>query len=145
MAIGLAGWQRRRFTTGLAVAVAIVIVGVLIQSFSAEGAYLNLVNLQGFWPESLLPGLSVASWFVVGAVALVIYTMFFGAFLLVPLVALFLLTAQMHLQWHENILRGYSKPSAMVDFVRRNYPKGQCVGFDPYLPPSASVHMARKG
>ena len=144
MAIGLAGWQRQGLTTGLTVAVAIVIIGVLIQSLSAEGVYLNLVNLQGFWPQSLLPQLSVASWFAVGAIAVAIYIMFFRVILLLPLAALFLLTAQTHLQWHENILLSYSRPSAMVDFVRKNFPKAQCVGFDPYLPPEANLQMAER-
>ena len=36
------------------------------------------------------------------------------------------------------------RPQAIIDFVRETFPKGQCVGFDPYLPEGAGGQMAER-
>ena len=139
--MGLASWRTQAYKTGLGVMLGIILIGALIQVYAAEGAYLNLVNIQGFWPQSLAPQLSILLWFVIAVSTCI---SFFRVSFLVPIVALLLITTKSHLQWHENILTEYSRPSAMIDYIRKNVAKGSCVGFDPKLPLDASIQMAER-
>lgn len=144
LAVGLAAVQRRRFVISGTIAVMIIAVGVFIQSLSGSSAPLNLVNVQGFWPQSIFPKGSIVLWFALGAIALTVCLMTKRVVLFVPLLVSYLLTIQTHLQFHKNILASYSRPTAMVDFVQKNFKKGRCVGFDPYLPPGAKQQMAER-
>ena len=144
MAIGLAGWQRQGLTTGLTVAVAIVIIGVLIQSLSAEGVYLNLVNLQGFLASVTITSI-ISRFMVCGRrnCGGYLYYVFWGDSALAIGCAISADCANASPVARKHSSR-YSRPSAMVDFVRKNFPKAQCVGFDPYLPPEANLQMAER-
>lgn len=144
VAIGLANWRTQTYKVGLGVMIGIILIGALIQTYAAEGAYLNLVNIQGFWPQSLAPRLAIFMWFAIGAIVVSICILFFRISFFVPIVALLLITTKSHLQWHENILTNYSRPSAMIDYIRKNFLKGSCVGFDPYLPLGATIQMAER-
>lgn len=144
MAVGIASWQRQGVKKGLMIAAAIICIGVLINSLSAKGAYLNLVNIQGFWPQALAPESSVVMWFVIGAAGVAICVVFFRPMMFLLLIPVVFFTSKTHLDWHGNILVDYSRPSEMIEFVRQNFARGDCVGFDPYLSPKASLQMIER-
>lgn len=40
------------------------------------------------------------------------------------------MTVNIQTDWHKSILKGYSKPSGLYEFVTNTYPKGTCVAID---------------
>lgn len=143
LAISIAGWKAQGLKQVLFVATGIVLVGALIQALFSDN-YLNLVNILSFWPQVLAPKESVMYWFLLGAIGVTGCLTFYKpvSFLMIVISAIF--TIQAHQQWHENILKDYSKPTQLIDFVRLNFSKGECVGFDPYLPPGSTLQEAER-
>ena len=59
-------------------------------------------------------------------------------------IAAYLLTDYQNFNYHKSIYTGYSKPSALVDFIRMKIPKGRCIAFDPNLPANATSQQAER-
>lgn len=142
LAIGLLA--TRRWSLALAAAIAVVGVGLILQQQVEGISWFNLVCVQAFWPQALARDASLEQWFLIGAAGVA-----FSYWLLTPLgllavFAAYIATIQVQLDWHRGIVNGYSRPTAVIEFLRTNYPKGTCVGFNPSLPDGASLQMSER-
>ncbi len=141
IAIGLIGirWSKSIFFS----AIAIALIGFFLQGHT-QPTGLNLVNIQGFWPVGLFPNQSVFVWFSLGALALVFSKVLFSRYGIFIVIAVYLLTDYRNYHFHRSIDESYSKPSALVAFIRMNFPKGSCIAFDSNLPVNATGQQVER-
>jgi hypothetical protein len=90
----------------------------------------NLLMTPAFWPQYVAPKLHVALWLGLGAIG-VLFMSVSGRYGLISLMlALFLLCASRQAEWHSDMLKVYSRPSSLVEVIRKNYAPGTCIGLD---------------
>jgi hypothetical protein len=142
LAIGLIASRRR--SLALAAAIAVVAVGLVLQQQVEGMNWFNLVCVQAFWPHAIARSASLEQWFLIGAAGVAFSCWLLAPLGLVAVFAAYIATIQVQLDWHRGIANGYSRPTAMVEFVRMNYAKGTCVGFNPYLPNGATLQMSER-
>jgi len=138
--VSLLEMGRRSRITLLAFAVICVIAaGLLIETQYHPMQPNNLVNTPSFWPQFIFSNVDILKWMIAGAVAIAVVAVG-GKFvaLLFVVASLFICTVH-EIQWHQLILSGHSKPSSIIDLVRHNYPKGNCIGYDPEFPAGSSL------
>jgi hypothetical protein len=142
LAIGLLA--TRRWPLALAAAIAVVGVGLILQPRVEGMNWFNLVCVQAFWPQALASNASLEQWFLIGAAGVALSSWLLAPLGLLAVFAAYIATIQVQLDWHRGFVNGYSRPTAMVEFVRSNYPKGACVGFDPRLPIGFTAQMSER-
>lgn len=106
-------------------------------------SYINEVNMQGFWPQSVFSNAGFLIWFALGMAGIILAGVLkknIFAFVAMPL---FFLSAMNQSAWHKSILSHYSNPTGVVDFVRSNFPFGTTIGFDPGQPPAGPIKERR--
>lgn len=147
LGLAKAGSVKLRLRTLSAIALTMFVVAVFIQSLPNGTTQPNLINVAGFWPYAVARSSHLIPWVSVGALAVLLNIGMPRSAFLIPIVLFaFASMAKIELKWHSAIVRGYSKPTAMVSYVRNNFRKGTCVGFDPSLPqgaPSLQVERIR--
>jgi hypothetical protein len=122
-----------------------VICGLALKLTGRALGYNNLVNTTAFWPEQLIGMNDFLLWMSAGALGVFIFQ---AARLegkvgvtaaTVLLVGVFALCDVHAARFHQGILDDYSKPSALIETVTTNFEPGTCVGFNPEMPPDASL------
>lgn len=142
LAIGIVAQRRKQLVLGTAVGIAIF--GLVLERLVADGTEINLVNIQAFWPKSLMPNGSFDTWFLVGAIIVGLSWLSWTPLWLVAMLSCYMISAHAQYEWHKSIVSGYSRPTSMIEFVRANFQPGACVGFDPVLPGVASLQMEER-
>lgn len=144
-AIGVLAFWRFRFA--LSVAIILVITGFILFIFTNEintRLINNLVNIQAFWPEAIMPGGTYPIWFIAGSLGvLAVHALGKKYFMLVVLAA-FSISITNQASWHSKILDGYSNPTSLVSFIRSNFPSGTCIGFNPIVEKSLELIPERR-
>lgn len=92
----------------------------------------NLVNIQGFWPQALLPHGNFIFWFIAGVLGIILAGFLKKKLFILLTVPLFVVSIFNQNVWHNNILLNHSKPSGLIGFVSSNFQLGQCIGFDTF-------------
>ena len=145
---GLLATNRRRWLP--AMAGALVACGLaLALTGSAQGNY-NLVNTTSFWPEQLVSINHFLIWMSVGALGVFLFQVAKCegrpgmATALALLAGTFVFSDVNAARFHQNILNLYSKPTAIVEIVRTEFEPGSCVGFNPEMPPDASLFQKER-
>ncbi len=141
--IGSIEYKKTKTVEILFLCVSITAIGFLIYTISGNFTWINLVNLQGFWPY-LIFHQNLAVSFFIGAVAVAVVLSTGNRLLLLPLVIIYSLAFNGNKDFHNNLYQAYSKPSSMVKFLRENFKSGQCVAFDEYLPKEHTNLMAER-
>ncbi|MEM2174982.1 MAG: hypothetical protein QXI58_05115 [Candidatus Micrarchaeia archaeon] len=104
---------------------------------NAYNKYNNIVNTISFWPQYLYEP-NFVFWAIFGSAGMGIFHLLreykkIGLILSILFIFLIYFTSDLRaLEFHEKILAGYSKPSEIVEIVRKNFPSGTCIGFDTY-------------
>ena len=138
--------------------------GVLIYIYTSlvdvNGNFDNLVDTQSFWPVALLQNNNYIATFTAGAIGIVLVYLFRKKIFIYIMLFLWGITILHQGSWHWLWLNGYKKapiayriyspnfpdiraikghssPSSLYDLITSNYPKGSCVGFDPYTEKSS--------
>lgn len=135
IAIGCATLISNGRLTGPAIYTALMLVGLLLfitfLSTSNISTSNNLVNTPSFWPRVLFPENELRDWLTVGAIGVAVFLITpptIALFLTIPLIFLSISDGA---AWHNKILDDYSEKDAVVDFIRSNFEKNQCIAFDP--------------
>lgn len=114
-----------------------ILVAGLIQK-EATSLAINPLNMLAFWPTTLTDWLKIGGspliWFGMGGLGLGLLMIPSPALRLAFIAPVWIACVGSHLNWHQALLQGGSKPSSLIQTVRTQYPKGSCVGFDPVLP-----------
>lgn len=141
--IGSVEYKKTEMVKVLFLCSSIVAIGYLIYEVSGNFTWINLVNLQGFWPYLVFKQ-NLAVSFIIGAIAVAAVLYMGNRLILLPAVIIYSLAFNGNKEFHNNLYQAYSKPSSMVKFVRENFKPGQCVAFDEYLPKEHTNLMAER-
>ena len=118
--------------------------GFLLDRMAAPGVTHNIVNTVAFWPQYLSAGSGYPAWMLIGAIGLVAVAWYGKRLAIGLMVAALPLSVYHQILWHDGIFAGFSAPSSLVAIVRTNFAPGTCVGFDPALPPGATLFQRER-
>lgn len=121
---------RPRWHTATGIGLFLLAVGAILQWVVNASGQVNLVNVSGFWPRLVQPATHPLGWFVLAAIVVPAAILMHRGFAMVLMAAVFLWGIAAQRTWHGDMLREYSNPSSIPEFVRTNYPDAECVGFD---------------
>lgn len=110
-----------------------LVLNYLVTDKTTDLGYINLINTQAFWPQSLIAETDILLWFAVAVLASVLMFFVFRfsktlSYIVFAVVYVFCINHQ--LAWHTEIVEGYSRPSAVAEYVNDNFKDDDCVGFD---------------
>lgn len=120
-----------------------IAIGYTINEFAGKFTWINLVNLQGFWPYLVFKQ-NLAVCFFIGITFVAFVLRIGNRMILVPIVLIYALAIIENKNFHNNLYNAYSKPSEMIGFLRNNFKSGQCVAFDEFLPKEHTNLMAER-
>lgn len=125
LAVGLGVGLRIRHA--FVIALLVSAIGIAIVKGAQMSGPINWVNMSGLWPAVLVQ--EPLLWFLIGAAGLVLASMLPRTAALVLLVLAYSFSVSKQWSWHEQLLEGHSKPSAIIPFIRSNV-TADCVAFD---------------
>ena len=137
IAVGMMSPWRIRYAilTALFLLVTAFLLSIAQQCYQLDPVY-NSLNLQAFWPRSLVGERGdLKYWFLMGAMAVVlVYAVKKRRFLWVAL-PLYVTSIYAHSSFHFATREAHSTPSGIVQYVRSHFSPSDttCTGFDPYI------------
>lgn len=127
-------------------AVFVVLSGILLFNITANIhsdliTSVNQVNIPAFWPKVILTQPSLLKWFLLGALGIMLVSFLKKKSFLILIILLFLSCIFNQKTWHQEILSYYSKPTDLLGTVQKIFLKGQCIGFDTFIPENAFLYQ----
>lgn len=127
----------------LMLCLSIILIGYIFNEMAGNFTWINLVNLQGFWPYLIFKQNLTVSFFI-GATSVAFVLYLGNRIILIPALLIYTLSITENNDFHSNLYNAYSKPSGLVGFLRGHFKSGQCVAFDEYLPKGNTNLMAER-
>lgn len=127
----LSTWRVKR---AVYAAIFVLLSGLLISAYSSPANTNNVINaitIPSFWPETIFRETRFIAWFTLGGLAIVTTAALGKKFAVVALIFISILCINRQFYWHSLYLSGYSKPSSMVEVVRKGDIPKDCIGFEP--------------
>ncbi len=135
LALGYLSLWKKKWLYGAALFV--FISGLILHQVADMSADNNLINTIVFWPQFLIREKNFLYWMSIGAITLFLLTRScnysnLGNKLIVTFIAVcFLASAANSSIFHHHMISLHGKPSTFVDIIRKSYPPGTFIGFNP--------------
>ncbi|MDQ7745542.1 hypothetical protein [Hydrogenophaga pseudoflava] len=104
--------------------------GLLLDQWSNAIPVNNIFATPAFWPQYLVETSSFFQWYLMGCAACAV-ALSAPRFTMPAAWALATtLSISAQYEWHQGILQGYSRPTALPDIIKDNHAAGSCVAFE---------------
>lgn len=126
--------KKHIFISVLILATSTLLLSILVNPTTTNLAFSNLINVQAFWPQSLVSQTNIILWFILSILLIVMLGFLYRrkkATVMVVVIPLYIVSINTQFDWHKSVsLLPNHLESSLYRYVRDSYSNKECIGIN---------------